>query len=142
LTFDLQLQLRFQRLFEEEEEEDEREVQRINFENLKDVEFEKKFRMTKCEVEFVLGEIGGAIKHKTDMNQALSPQQQLLTTLHWYGNGAQYHGVADMHGVSQSTVCRAVHRVTEAIVNLLFDKVVTWPEDPSQLARRFQLIGN
>jgi hypothetical protein len=125
-----------------EEEEEERVLQRINFENLRDIEFEKKFRMTKSEVEFVLGVIGEAIKHKTDLNQALSPQEQLLTALHWYGNGAQYHGVADMHGVSQSTVCRVVQRVTDAIVNLLFDKIVTWPEDPSQLARKFQLIGN
>jgi len=114
---------------------------RINFENFEGFEFKERFRMAFDEVEFVLQKIGHHLRHPTSQNQALTPKQQLLTTLHWLGNGGQYHLTSDAHGLSKATVCRAVHRVVDTIVNHLFQDVVKWPEDNSELAAKFMKFG-
>jgi hypothetical protein len=80
--------------------------ERINFTSLSDSSFREKFRLNQEEVEYVLEKIGLKLSHKTERNKALTPQQQLLTTLHWLSNGGQYHGVGDMHGLGKATVCR------------------------------------
>ena len=80
---------------------------------------------------------GTKLLHATTKNKCLSPRKQLLVALHWMGNGSQYHGISDMHGISKATVCRCVHRVTDAIVELLLPKVICWPDDPSALALKF-----
>src|SRR5436305_259038 len=43
------------------------------------------------------------------------------------GNGGQYHGVADMHEVDKSTICRNVHRVVTVINLKLFGDQISWP---------------
>ncbi|KAF2891054.1 hypothetical protein ILUMI_15119 [Ignelater luminosus] len=58
-----------------------------------------KFRVCAEAIEYVL-------QHNTERNRALTPQQQLLTALHWLGNGAQYHGVADMHRLHTNPLCK------------------------------------
>lgn len=60
-------------------------------------------------------------------NNALDARQQILTTLHFLGNGAQYHVNGHMHTVSKSTVCRCVHRVCRLIATNLMPLFVRWP---------------
>jgi hypothetical protein len=115
--------------------------ERVNFSKFGEFQFKESFRLTSEEVEFVLEKIGHRIKHKTSKNYALTPQQQLLTALHWMGNGSQYHGVSDMHGISKSTVCRALKAVIRAIVEELFQDVVAWPTDASKIALEFLKKG-
>ncbi len=115
--------------------------ERINYSNLQPAAFKEKFRLRQSEADFVLSFIGDKIKHRTTKNKALSPTQQLLTALHWYGNGSQYHGAADMHGISKSTVCRVLKRVTAAIVDTMFQKFVKWPENPIQVAADFYNVA-
>ena len=47
--------------------------------------------------------------------------------LRWLGNGSQYNGIGDMHGVSKATVCRSVQAVVNAVNTHLFPKLVDWP---------------
>lgn len=102
--------------------------ERINF-GLQIDEFQEKFRISPAAAEYVLSLIGEDLAYETFRNHALSPEKQLLTTLHFLGNGAQYHGVGDMHGVSKSTVCRVVHKVASVIIRRLFFQKVRWPTD-------------
>ena len=74
-------------------------------------------------------ELGNSLAHETGRNFALSPEQQILTTLSWMGNGAQYHGIARMHGVSKSTVHRCVSAVCDTIIRKIFPKEVRWPTE-------------
>jgi len=130
--------------FSDTDSEDERPIrkrkvfkERINYNDLYGVEFKEKFRLRPEEVDFVLTRIGAHIQHETTRNNALSPKNQLLTVLHWLGNGSQYHGTGDMHGIHKSTVCRTLRRVISAINNNIFQDVVRWPTDCSNLAMQF-----
>ena len=70
-----------------------------------------------------------SIAHNSDHNLALSPREQLLITLRYFATGAFFRMVADGHGPSEATVCRAVHRVTDAIIRHC-PQAVSWPSDP------------
>lgn len=100
-----------------------------------------RFRLRPHEAEFVLTFIGRDLKHKTDKNKALSPQQQLLTALHWLSNGAQYHCTGDMHGLSKATVCRSLKRVVLAMLHRMLNRFVRWPNDCSGISQQFMEHG-
>jgi len=88
----------------------------------------------------VIERIGGFLPN-SEKNMALNPLQQLLVTLHWLGNAGAYHGVADMHGISKSTVCRIVRRVIGFVVEHIFQTIVDWPLDCAKNAVEFLRIG-
>lgn len=60
-------------------------------------------------------------------NNSLSPRQQILSTLTFIGNGAQYHANGYIHGISKATVCRCIHRVCKMIVIHLMPYYIRWP---------------
>jgi len=84
--------LRRHQLFSSDSEGDDRPRhekvvrQRINFNVANSFQFKEKFRLRYEEVEFVLSKIGHRLKHKTSKNQALTPEQRLLSALHWLGS--------------------------------------------------------
>lgn len=114
---------------------------RINFVDLSDFQFKEYFRLNTIEVETVLNYIGNDIKHLTGKSKALVPKHQLLTTLHWLGNGCQLHGISAMHGISKSTVCRIIQRVVNAVIRRLYFNVVRWPQNNLRIAEEFFRIA-
>lgn len=70
-------------------------------------------------------------------NNSLSPREQLLTSLHFLGNGAQYHINGVMHTISKSTVCRCVHRVCRLIATRLMPLYVKWPSTSQIVEAQF-----
>ncbi|XP_055301640.1 putative nuclease HARBI1 [Sitodiplosis mosellana] len=62
--------------------------------------FREAFRVDMDVAEYILMIIGLHIQHETERNHALSPKEQLLTALHWYGNGSQYHTMLYCHDVA------------------------------------------
>lgn len=103
--------------------------------------FIEDFRVDQSVVDELLGKIGPLLQHKTKRNKALSPEQRLLTTLHWMGHGSQYHVNGRAHGVHKSTVCRNVHNVSHLINEHFFHDYVRWPDDVSLIARDFENIA-
>lgn len=75
-------------------------------------------------------------------NNSLSPREQLLTTLHFMGNGAQYHVNAKVHTISKSTVCRCVHRVCRLIATRLLPLYVRWPSSSQIIETQFHRKAN
>lgn len=134
--------LRFERLFEESDGENHNRCirDRKNYEISQNNVTIERFRLNKVQIEFVLTKIGDKLL-RSEKNYALNPLQQLLTALHWMGNGGQYHGVGDMHGVSKATVCRVVHRVAEALVEVMLQDTVCWPTNSSENATHFLRQG-
>ncbi|KAF2886078.1 hypothetical protein ILUMI_20094 [Ignelater luminosus] len=117
---------------------------RVNFAQITDPQqCLEKFRMCAEAIEYVLQVIGEDLQHSTERNRALTPQQQLVTALHWLGNGAQYHGVADMHGLHNSTVQRCVQNVCQKIVTKLFPEEIRWPtgEALASLPQQFMAVA-
>lgn len=114
---------------------------RINFEFFLESAFIERFRISRSAAEKVLNAIGPTIDHRSHINHALVPKQQLLLALHFFGNGSQYHGVGDMHGIHKSTVCRVVNRVSRAIHRILFPVYVRWPNNCGSISIGFSEIA-
>ena len=92
-------------------------------------------------LETLLNDIGGHLSHPTRRSEALSAKLQLCVALHWLGSGAQYHTVGDMHGISKASVCRCIHRVVQAINDVKFPQVITWPENIMNVVEQFHGIA-
>lgn len=103
--------------------------------------FREDFRVDMSVVEELLAEIGPLLQHKTNRNYALTPEQQLLSSLHWFGHGSQYHVNARAHGLHKSTVCRYVHKVATLINEFFFHKYVRWPDDVTYVIDDFKNIA-
>ncbi|KAF2891217.1 hypothetical protein ILUMI_14956 [Ignelater luminosus] len=117
---------------------------RVNFAQITDSQqCLEQFRMCAEAIEYVLQVIGGDLQHNTERNRTLTPQQQLLTALNWLGNGAQYHGVADIHGLHKSTVQRCVQNVCQKIVTKLFPEEIRWRtgEALASLPQQFMAVA-
>lgn len=114
---------------------------RINFDFFLESSFIERFRVRRATAEHVLKLIGPKIQHKTKKNHALDSKQQILVALHFFGNGSQYHGISDMHGIHKSTVCRIIHRVSKAILGTLFHEYVRWPENSAHITFGFWRIA-
>ncbi|GFS79711.1 putative nuclease HARBI1 [Trichonephila clavipes] len=61
------------------------------------------------------------LESKIPCNNALNPVEQVLIALRFYAVSCMQLAIADLFDVSQPTVCRVVHRVSEAIASLLSD---------------------
>lgn len=116
--------------------------ERINFSFFLESTFIERFRISQSAAEKVLCAIGESIDHRSHMNCALLPKQQLLVALHFYGSGAQYHGIGDMHGIHKSTVCRVVNRVSRSVYRILFPLYVRWPNNCSHIPVGFLGIAD
>lgn len=63
----------------------------------------------------VLDMVGHELEHIAPRSRYISPLVQLLLTLRYYALGSFQTSIGDFAGVSQPSVCRVVHRVSEAI---------------------------
>lgn len=81
------------------------------------------------QVQFILQSVGHHLQPNNIRNRALIAEQQFLLTLHWLGNGAQMHGVANMHGVRKSTVSCTIDKVVKTIIDHIFPTIVSWPQN-------------
>lgn len=115
---------------------------RINTEFRTEYEFNERFRMTSVKMEQLVTDLGPQLFRPTHRSQALSVKLQLCVALHWLGSGGQYHTVADMHGVSKASVCRAVHNVVDAVNAVLFNRVVRWPSDMNAVISKFHSLAS
>lgn len=75
----------------------------------------------------VVVQIHDQLAHDSCRGQPLSPVNQLLIALRFYATGTFQLVVGDTFKVHKSTVCRILHRVTEAIAGLR-PKFVKFPE--------------
>ncbi|GFT51528.1 nuclease HARBI1 [Trichonephila clavipes] len=91
------------------------------FEELDDYEFQRRFRLTKQSVAELTLLIEEKLESKIPCNNALNPVEQVLIALRFYAVSCMQLAIADLFDVSQPTVCRVVHRVSEAIASLLPD---------------------
>ncbi|XP_054259823.1 putative nuclease HARBI1 [Macrosteles quadrilineatus] len=111
----------------------------FNFESA--FKINERFRMPPQKLEEMLEIICPNLESETARNHALTSKQVVCIGLHWMGNGSQYHGLSDMHGVHKSTVCRAVHSFVRTVNNTLFPRVVDWPYDIVKVVKGFHAIA-
>ncbi|KOB68358.1 Uncharacterized protein OBRU01_18464, partial [Operophtera brumata] len=85
------------------------------FDSLDEIKFVRRFRLTKGTTAILLQQIETHLRYRIDRVAAITPVNQLLCALRFYATGSQLITCGDMIGVHESTACRIVHRVTNAI---------------------------
>ncbi|XP_018367579.1 PREDICTED: putative nuclease HARBI1, partial [Trachymyrmex cornetzi] len=92
---------------------------RINYMEIFDeIDFRKRFRISKNNFMTVLERIEDEIRHKSDRNNPIPPVIQLLVAIRFYATGSYLITVADFCGISESSAQRIVHRVSPIIAAL------------------------
>lgn len=110
---------------------------RINF-NLPTSCFRESFRVDRLVVEYLERSIGHELQRPNSRSQSLFPREQILITLHFLGNGAQYHVNSYIHGIDKGTVCRCVHRVCHLISSRLMPLFIRWPTNSLNIVPMFE----
>ena len=72
--------------------------------------------------------IENELQHPMQRNSALSPAMQTMLALRFFATGSFQQIVGDSIKVSKTTVCRAISRVTEAILSKK-DNFLSWPSE-------------
>ncbi|XP_031332890.1 putative nuclease HARBI1 [Photinus pyralis] len=98
------------------------------FEEMSDFTFFRKFRLYKNTVLNVLEQIEPALEYPNDVNNSVSPINQLLMALRFYATGGHLNVLADFGGMDTSTISRIIVRVSEALARL-YPRHVKMPED-------------
>ncbi|XP_069687300.1 putative nuclease HARBI1 [Periplaneta americana] len=120
-----------------------RALRRNDFENLREEEFLKRYRLSKTVVGKVVEEIQERLEYPTNRNIPLSPMQQILITLRFYATGSFHLMVGDNAGISKSTVSRIVSKVSAAIASMR-RRYVTFPsvqERPSIVQQFYDMYN-
>ena len=82
-----------------------------------------RYRFSRAGILYITNLIAPEIEHATRRNCALLPYQQVLIALQYYATGTFHYVVGDPLQVSQSTACRVIRRVTNALSGKINDFV-------------------
>lgn len=80
-----------------------------------DTKLFKKFRFHRQAILDLVDSVSDDLEYPLPRTGSLPPVLQVLLALRFYATGSFQDVIADLIGVSQPTVCRTVHRVTEAL---------------------------
>jgi len=83
--------------------------------DLSDADFLRIFRFSKAQVNDLATMLHSDLSHSSDRGRPLSPVQQVCIALNYYAGGDLVRVSALCGGVSQSTACRAVTRVSHTL---------------------------
>ncbi|KAJ3665363.1 hypothetical protein Zmor_000860 [Zophobas morio] len=111
------------------------------FEEYSDREFRNRYRLTKDAVHFVIDLVRGDLEHLSDQALNISPALQVLVTLRYFAKGCYQTELGDLHGISQPSVSRIVHRVSRAIAGVL-PRFVHWPQDIERVKQDFYDVAH
>ncbi|CAH1366551.1 unnamed protein product, partial [Tenebrio molitor] len=95
-----------------------------HFNSLPDYKFFKKFRLTKESVMKILPLLENQLEFPLDINQCISPLNQLLTMLRYFATGSHIDSVADYMGMDSTTA--GIHKVSRA-VSSLYRRFIKFP---------------
>lgn len=99
---------------------------RINFDLPMTYKMER-FRLTDAHIDVIIDRLAPFIRHETDRNFALSPEEQIRLSLRFLAMGDYQRSIGDSHGVHKSTVSRALHRFVTILNREFYNEFVDWP---------------
>ncbi|XP_041376731.1 putative nuclease HARBI1 [Gigantopelta aegis] len=88
------------------------------FDCLSDERFRMRFRLSKNIVHVITDMVRANIEQPTRRNHAVPCELQVLLAFRFYATGGFQLTMANLHGLSQMTVCTVFKRVTNAIARL------------------------
>lgn len=80
--------------------------------------FRLRYRLTMPCVKLLISRIRANIEYPTNRSSAVSPELQTFVFLRFLATDQFYHEVGDIHGLSPSTVCRIIVRMSNVIAAL------------------------
>jgi hypothetical protein len=86
-------------------------------------------------IHYLASKLHDKLVNENSRSNALSPLQQVLITLEFLSSGSFYRVVGKIGGLHKSTVCRTVHKVTDAICELSKSEIVFPSDEALQLVR-------
>ena len=101
-------------------------------------EIRERYRFFPESIMFVVGFLHSSIESATLRSSPLPPLLTVLCMLQFYASGCHYIIIADRHGVSKSSVCRAIKKGTLALCGHV-RQWVKWPQtaDANTIKREF-----
>ena len=87
------------------------------FESSDYIDLYTRYRFRRHEILQILEEIKPEIKHRTNRNCAVTPENQILLALRFYATGSFQNLVGDRLGVHKSMVSKIIARVSTALAN-------------------------
>ena len=73
------------------------------------------------------------LENQTAQSHAIDARLQVSVVLRFYATRDFYSSVNSHHGISDSSVCRIVNRVTDILVGIK-EEYVEWPSTPEKVA--------
>jgi nuclease HARBI1 len=110
------------------------------FSDLSEQEFLCRYRLHKNTVHKIVTRIHPILKHDTDRNQALSPEQQTLIALRFFSSATFQTVNSDIFKVHQATVSRCIHKVVDALITIRGD-YIKFPDDLTDVKQKFYQYG-
>ncbi|XP_078594731.1 uncharacterized protein LOC144872428 [Branchiostoma floridae x Branchiostoma japonicum] len=93
-----------------------------------DAEFYKRFRMTRDTFQMICDKLNPVLeKSDTRMRLAIPTKKRLAICIYWLASGDLMRSVADLFGVSEGSVSLIVHKVCDAINEVLFRDYLSFP---------------
>ena len=109
-----------------------------------DKRMHKYYRFTRNGAMRVIDLLAPHLEPSTQRSHAIPGNIQVFIALRFYATGCFYSTTAAHHGISEASVCRIVHRVTDVLVGLK-DQYIIWPTTAAEVAKNqwgfFDLSG-
>ena len=91
-----------------------------------DKRMHKYYRFTRNGVMRIIDLLSPSLESNTNRSHSIPTDLQVFIALRFYATGCFYSSTATHYGISETSVCRIVHRVTQVLVGKK-DEYVTWP---------------
>ncbi|KAJ8914311.1 hypothetical protein NQ315_011298, partial [Exocentrus adspersus] len=101
-------------------------------EEMDDMSFFRRFRLTKPTVIAVLELLEDQLEFDNDLNNSVSPVNQLLTGLLFYASSAHQINIGDIMRMDQGTVSRIISKVSQSIASLR-NRFIKMPSTPQEI---------
>ncbi|KAJ8043251.1 Protein ALP1-like [Holothuria leucospilota] len=98
-----------------------------------DKRMHKYYRFTRNGVMRVIDILEPLLQNQTERSHAIHPHVQVFVALRFFATWDFYSSTSVQHGISESSVCRIVQRVTNAIVGLE-DYYIKWPTTQQKMS--------
>lgn len=87
--------------------------------NCSDTELLQRYRFPRHELQQLTEIFEESLSYATNRNRPIPPALQVCVALNYFATGCLYSNLSASHSISQSSVCRTVHKVAATIIDKL-----------------------
>lgn len=88
---------------------------RVSLDGLRDFEVMSRYRLDRASITELIDILAETLRKPTKRSCSISPEIQVLVGLRYLAKGSFYSEVADLHGISRSSVCLSIDSFVDAV---------------------------